>query len=105
MRYLLLIVLLAAITPPPSVSIALEPQGALMTVWLYNTDTRYSDFVLHIAGKPDMQIHAIAGEIDTVSLPFCGQFDMTAEATADPPVPIGHYVAAVRCRKFYVSFP
>ena len=105
MRYLLLIALLATITPPPSVSIALEPQGALMTVWLYNTDTRYSDFVLHIAGKPDVPMHVPTGAIETTSMVYCGQFDMTAETATSAPIFIGHYEALVRCRKFYVSFP
>lgn len=105
MRVLLLAVLLAVTAPPPSVSIALDPRGAEITVWMLNSDSRYEDFVFHIAGKPDVPIHVPTGALQTVSMPFCGQFDMTAETVSSPPVFIAHYATAVRCRTFYVPFP
>lgn len=102
---LLLAVLLTLAPAPPSVDIALEPQGALITVWVYNTDARYEDFTLHVAGKPDVPMHVPTGAIETTSMVYCGQFDMTAETATSAPIFIGHYTAVVRCRKFYVSFP
>lgn len=95
---MLLIFLLALLfQSPPAVSMTVETHNGSATIWLLNSDPRYEDFTLHIAGQPDIHVHAPMSEIQSVSLPICGQLDVVIEVDNTL---FNRYQSTVFCRTY-----